>query len=35
MIGNGPIDSSPLNAHVVVTTPKKRPVIVCQRFQPL
>ena len=34
MIGNGPIDSRPLNAQVVVTTPKKRPVIACQRFHP-
>ena len=34
MIGNGPIDSRPLNAQVVVTMPKNKPMIVCHRFQP-
>src|SRR5687767_15242623 len=33
-IGNGPIDSRPLKAHVTVTTPKIKPAIVCHRFQP-
>ena len=34
-IGNGPIESIPLKAQVNVTTPKNRPMIMCQRFQPL
>ena len=34
MIGKGPIERSPLKAQVVVTMPKKRPAMVCHRFQP-
>jgi hypothetical protein len=34
MMGKGPIDNSPLNTHVVVTTPKSSPATVCQRFHP-